>query len=288
MWIQKTVDFVKRSVIRDTMIFALAPIAGRWCSELPRRRVIAFHDIPKQQEKNFTSKIRWLLSFCNVVSLADLYENVNLDAQRLNVALTFDDGYKDCISFVAPMLATYKLPATFFIPSGAIGRTGEEAHRFTQLGLRRSGQLEFLNEDDIGSLASNSLFEIGGHSADHVDLGVESSMEYFERQIFADKERLEALIKQHIRWFAFPFGQYANVSQGALDVIRRAGYSAAFTIVPSFWEARQYPYLVGRDSLSVWHSDVFWGAWLRGGYDLFSKVKKWKARKALSLALGNQ
>ena len=39
------------------------------------------------------------------------------------VALTFDDGYRDTLGFVAPLLLRHRLPATFFLCPGFLGRT---------------------------------------------------------------------------------------------------------------------------------------------------------------------
>ena len=41
------------------------------------------------------------------------------------IAITFDDGYADSLSTVKPLLEEYALPATVFLPSGAIGQARE-------------------------------------------------------------------------------------------------------------------------------------------------------------------
>jgi hypothetical protein len=38
------------------------------------------------------------------------------------VALTFDDGYRDALEVVAPILARYGLPAILYLPTGYVGR----------------------------------------------------------------------------------------------------------------------------------------------------------------------
>lgn len=270
-----------KTTLRNSVIHTLAPFAQWWHREKPRIRVIAFHDIPPHLESRFKTKLCWLRENSHVVSLGSLFQRSGLDEQRLNVAITFDDGYKDSANFAAPVLRDFGLPATFFVPSGAVDSTGESAEHFVKYGLRRRGSFEFMNREDIQCLARDPLFEIGGHTTSHTDLGQPSPQINLKKEISEDKSRLEAWSGKPLRWFAFPFGQFKNVSRQATEAIREAGYLASFTIVPSFWTGSQNSYLVGRDSLSVASSDALWESWLRGGYDTLSRLKGRSGLRAL-------
>ncbi len=46
-------------------------------------------------------------------------------SDKVRVALTFDDGYRDNLSHALPILERHRIPATVFIVSGAIGRGRE-------------------------------------------------------------------------------------------------------------------------------------------------------------------
>ncbi len=261
-----------RSSVRDLLIRLIGPFSILLVRERPRRRIIALHDIPPAHHALFRHKMEWLKERCHIVSIADLAHGKNLNGERLNVALSFDDGFKEYATFVAPILEEMHIPATFFTPSGALDLKDEGAKRFSKEGLKRSITFEFMTKDELQTLAQNPLYTIGGHTIHHTD--VETLEEQgLEREVAEDKRVLEGIIGKEIQWFAYPFGGVTNISASAVQKIDESGYVHAFSIIPAFWKKKDHPYIVGRDSLSVTDSDELWGAWLLGGYDALSAIK---------------
>jgi peptidoglycan/xylan/chitin deacetylase (PgdA/CDA1 family) len=270
-----------KSGLRNRLIRSIAPFSDRLYRKKPRARVIAFHDIPPSSCEAFEKKMHWLLQRFRVVSLDDIEQQSGLEFHRLNVAVTFDDAFREHVTFVAPLLTDMGIPATFFIPSGVIGLEGDAARKFSLQRLRRSRPFEFINEKELKSLSQNSLFEIGSHTTNHADLGVTTDEEKLRYEILHDKNILEHITGKPVRRLAFPFGGYRNVSPQALNMIQAAGFRSAFTIVPSFWSRARNPFLVGRDSLAVELEDKVWDGFLRGGYDTFGFVKGCKYLRLL-------
>ncbi len=66
------------------------------------------------EKKDFYQQIKLISNKFNLVSLNDIYKD-NLDPERLNIAITFDDGYKNNYSIAAEILKEFNTPATFFI-----------------------------------------------------------------------------------------------------------------------------------------------------------------------------
>jgi len=273
-----------KSALRNRLIRTIAPFSDRLYREKPRTRVIALHDIPLGSYEAFEKKMRWLLERFRLVSLNDIEQRSRLDFHRLNVAVTFDDAFKEHATFVAPLLTEMGIPATFFVPSGVIGLEGDAAKKFSSQGLRRSRSFEFMNEEDLKNISQNSLFEIGSHTTDHADLGIITDEEKLRYEILHDKNTLEDMTGKPVQRLAFPFGGHSNVSPQALDVIQAAGFRSAFTIVPSFWSRQRELFLVGRDSLAVELENKVWDGVLRGGYDLFSFLKARNRLQSLALA----
>ena len=257
-----------KEAARNSLIRVAAPLSDFAYRERPRVRVVSFHDVPDTAA--FGGKLRRLAREHNVVSLADALERKGLDERRLNVALTFDDGFEEHLTVAIPVLRELGLPATFFVPSGSLDLTQEEAARFGREALRRSRAVRFLRGEDVKAIAAD--FEIGGHTTHHVDIGRLGSNE-LRSEVVDDKSALERLTGRPLRFFAFPFGSPANVSEQAVRAIADAGYHAAFTIVPGFWSRSRNRYLVGRDCLSADMDDRLWDAFLRGGYDAASALK---------------
>jgi len=261
-----------RSSVRDFLIRLMAPFSVILHREKPRRRIIALHDIPPAHHALFRHKMEWLKEHTNIVSISALAHGEGLDQTKLNIALSFDDGFKEYATFVAPILAEMHLPATFFTPSGALDLRAEGAKQFSKEGLKRSITFEFMTTEELRTLAQNPLFTIGGHTMHHKDVATLDA-KGLEEEVAQDKLALEGVIGKEIEWFAYPFGGVVNMSAPAVRKIKESGYTHAFSIIPSFWKRQDHRYLVGRDSLSVADGDDLWGAWLLGGYDSLSAMK---------------
>ncbi len=231
-------------------------------------RVIAMHEVPMEKKGEFKRKMIWLKS------------------NFPNVVLTFDDGFNCFYTVIFPVLKELGIPATFFIPSGAIGLQGEKAHIFIKENLRRTSFLDdFLTEAELKEIADSKLITIGGHTTNHIDCGESRTEEEWVKEIVDDKKKLEEIIGKEITDFAFPFGAKTNTSSQAVEKISQAGYKRAFSIVPGFTslgvinpkghilQGNSDKFWVSRDSLTLTESDVVWSAWLSGGYDWVIKLK---------------
>jgi len=71
---------------------------------------------------NFEKQVAYLTSYCNVLSLEDYFEK-KFDKGRINVVLTFDDGYLNNFLYARPILERYKANATIFVTG--VNRTKE-------------------------------------------------------------------------------------------------------------------------------------------------------------------
>jgi peptidoglycan/xylan/chitin deacetylase (PgdA/CDA1 family) len=132
------------------------------------------------------------------------------------IALTFDDGYADLLTTVAPLLAERSMVATAFLTTSYLdGRSdGDPCHA------------RWLSWAEAGELAATGCIEIGAHSHDHVELdmvGVEDA----RAQIRRCRERLRAEIGVDVTSFAYPYG-YSTAAVRA--VLADEGFTAACSV----------------------------------------------------------
>ncbi len=126
--------------------------------------------------------------------------------QATIVSLTFDDGDADNFP-VGAVLKQYGMRATFYIPSGLVGRTG------------------YMTWEQLKNL-QNDGNEIGGHTLDHVNIG-ELDATALRHEVCDDRQNLMDHGFRPVS-FAYPFGGY---NEDAKRMLQDCGYSDGRTIL---------------------------------------------------------
>jgi peptidoglycan/xylan/chitin deacetylase (PgdA/CDA1 family) len=158
---------------------------------------------------NFAAQIGLLRAGgAHTVSLAQLMRALQgLDRLPSHpVVLTFDDGYADFATTVAPLLAAQGMTATDFVVTGFLGRTG-------YMSAVQVRQVEALG------------MTVGAHTVSHVDLTrLPPSIALV--QIELSRQRLQELTGANVDDFAYPYGRHsADVDRMAAE----AGFRDAVT-----------------------------------------------------------
>jgi peptidoglycan/xylan/chitin deacetylase (PgdA/CDA1 family) len=252
---------------------------------VPDRAVAGFIDPPNQlAPATFERQMAFLSRRRCVLPLSQVLESI--DAGRplppRTVCLTFDDGYLDNLTVVAPILEKYGLPATLFLATGYVERaetqwadalhhmlrartvdqarlpslggavlqlgtsTGRRAARAAIHPLlleatpaQRRALLAEIREalaprgtepkltmdwDDARELVRRfPLFEIGGHTREHIDLRFHHAQEGR-----ADIDACAADLRRELgitpRHFSFPYGRWCEETR---DYLVKSGWRSA-------------------------------------------------------------
>jgi peptidoglycan/xylan/chitin deacetylase (PgdA/CDA1 family) len=259
---------LKRKV-RNALVLAGGSVASLRGSR-PGKRALAFHEVP--DPGRFGDFLDRLVAEYELLTLEDWFSAPV--GERTQLTLTFDDGYASWHEVVASLLEERGVPAVFFVSSGLVGLHGEEARAFARGRLRRIQELRFIDRAQLADLAAHPGFEVGAHTRSHADLGQIADPDAMREEVSGDRAMLEDWLGTEVRWFAYPFGTPGNVSGLARWVVEEAGLSAAFTLVPGWWEPNEGDrFRVGRDALDHAQPFALWRAWLRGGYDRLYALK---------------
>lgn len=135
------------------------------------------------------------------------------------VLLTFDDGYRNLLTNVAPLMQELSMPYTVFLVSGRIGKTNEwvlpEGYEATPL----------LTWEEIKTIAATGMASFQSHTVTHPWLN-RLSIENARHEIAAAKDDLEQNLQRHINVFCYPYGGY---NAAVVDAVNDAGYGMAVT-----------------------------------------------------------
>jgi peptidoglycan/xylan/chitin deacetylase (PgdA/CDA1 family) len=166
----------------------------------------------------FEAYCRFFKRYFNVVSLGTLVEKLEAGAPLdRQLAITFDDGYRDNFEHAAPVLERLGLPATFFIVTQWMG-SDVVPWWDREVGVR----YPWMTWEQVRMLHDRG-FELGAHTRTHADLGTVTDREACE-EIVGARHELEDQLGAPVELFAYPYGRIDNLADGNRHLIQRAGF----------------------------------------------------------------
>ena len=106
------------------------------------------------------------------------------------VVLTFDDGNKSDLDFVAPILKSFQFGATFFITEGLNFLTNKN---------------HYMDWSEIKEISSFEFVHIGNHSHTH-DYLVDKSDKEIEDDLKTSINIFKEKLNHETKFFAYPLG----------------------------------------------------------------------------------
>ena len=142
--------------------------------------------------------------------------NDKLSTKKLNICLTFDDGYYDFYHFVYPLLKKLNLKAILAIPVKFI-LDDTTLNSNTRLSLSHDENYQdknykkfasFCTYKELKEMSDSGFVTIASHSFSHLNLK-DKNLD-LELELFKSKEILEQKLNTKIDSFVFPFGKYSD------------------------------------------------------------------------------
>lgn len=235
----------------------------------PLVRVLVFHDVPHSAW--FEDTIRYLKSRYHLLTPSDFQAGV-FNAQKINVLITFDDGYASWVKVCAPVLERQGVHGLFFFNSGLLDAHDDVAAQNAYVRDR----LLLSERDTLSWSGAEALMRgghtLGGHTRSHqrlATLGEDAQ----RREIEDDRTAIAARLGSAPSMFAYPFGRKSDYTQRTKELVRGAGYACAFTTESGFVRKGQDAYELPRLCLENGLTTVQIGRWVDGGYDVYNAVK---------------
>ena len=179
----------------------------------------------------FTAQIDAIQAVC---ALTGISIDVFGSAKNNSLSITFDDGYTDALTVIAPLLCARQIPFHVFVSSARINGTDRK----------------YLSPAQVVELSNMPGVTIGAHGATHRSLTSLSSSE-LAAELQASKVDLEAVLQKPVATMSYPFGHVD-------ESVRKAANDAGFTFVATskwgFNEATSDPLLQRR--IDMWSGDT--------------------------------
>ena len=167
-------------------------------------KVYMFHDISDLddtysiRQNSFEQMITFLSEKRKIVDADELINSLSGD----NVVLTFDDAYASVYYNAYPLLKELDVPYYIFICEEYLN------------------QQNYLSEDMIKEMLSDSRCIIGSHNTKHV-LSRFVDLNDFNKDVQESKKNLENLFNVQVDSFAFPYGSFYACSQDNIDIAEK-------------------------------------------------------------------
>ncbi len=213
-------------------------------------RVLCFHGICQDdkafingrfmRESQFSQLIEAMSRTTHFLSIQDFLSD-NFQSNKLNVLLTFDDGYKNNVDLALPILEEYNAPAVFFITNehdillmdafdiyrNSFGEPGspnqnelttgnkelvnEQRNKLKELIKNQrenySVYSDLMQNEDLEVLKEHPLSALGNHTANHLDL-TKLRKDEISSELKPVSERIQS--PNLVDIIALPYGRYTN------------------------------------------------------------------------------
>lgn len=216
------------STIRSVARHVALDIMGAFSRPSPYVHILNGHMITRNagsgsdnDRQRYLRLLTRLKKQCDFVNFEDAVSMIvnRVEVQRPTLAFSFDDGFEDCYTHLAPALELFGINAMFFInPNFAdAGQRGDEQYikHFTEAVTLSPGKRP-MNWTQIRELQGRG-FLFGAHTLDHYMVNSGSVAE-LRHQIIDCRKAIENRLQTPCEYFAWPYGRLTHVNQDAVNL----------------------------------------------------------------------
>jgi peptidoglycan/xylan/chitin deacetylase (PgdA/CDA1 family) len=243
-----------RSLIGNKNVFAIkrrvAGLVGEVFRLLPRpqahdHRTLMYHSVGLEQNSTtvdgdtlgiYSMTLTQFTAQIDAIQASSKAKGVAIvpfgSLHRNSLSITFDDGYTDALTVIAPLLCARQIPFHVFVSSARMNGTDRK----------------YLSPAQVVELSNMPGVSIGAHGATHRSLTSLSSSE-LAAELQASKVDLEAVLQKPV--MSYPFG---HVDESVCKAAHETGFTFAATSKWGFNEAASDHLLQRR--IDMWSGDT--------------------------------
>lgn len=228
-----------RKFLRNLLLIGL----GKFKSPQPGIHVINSHYVTSsfpnynRDKMIFERFLKYLSSqgfLINIEKGMSMILNKESLEKKTQFILTFDDGFEECYTVIAPLLEKYGCRGIFFLNANYIDSDLSYQRQFNKrIHLTTKAPMSW---DQVIDLHKRGHI-IGSHTLDHYNLCELSTIE-IKKQIFLNKEVLEKRLNYNCDYFAWTYGRMSDFPTSALleaenhhkYIFSSANYKSYFSI----------------------------------------------------------
>jgi peptidoglycan/xylan/chitin deacetylase (PgdA/CDA1 family) len=190
--------------------------------------ILVYHSINPKYDfsihpKKFERQIKFIKNHYDTFQLKNIFKNKGKKS-KINIAISFDDGFEDNFLFAFPILKKYKIPATFFITTAFVKHNKDITknwHCYQGLKPLKINQIKKMSQQNM---------DFGAHTHTHPIL-TNISLSEAEKEISKSKKILEKLLKKSINLFAYPKGQKNTFNEKIENILKKQGFKIACSTI---------------------------------------------------------